>query len=107
MSLRISLPFAIALGLLATPALAQPTQPPPDRDRTMEMNRDARMHDMDRHHDRMNGNRMDRDRMDRMDRRGSDWRTMRWCRSMSYRRMMRNSRCRWMMHRHHDRMHRM
>lgn len=101
MGSTIYLPLAIAIGLIATPTLAQPTNPPPDRDQTM-MNRDARMHDNAemRHHG------SERDRMS-MDRRGSDWRTMRWCRSMSYRRMMRNPRCRWLMHRHRDRMHHM
>jgi hypothetical protein len=99
MDARIYLPLAIALGLIAVPAVAQPANPPPDRDRTM-MNRDARMHDTMQMHD-------ERSHHDRMDRRGSDWRTMRWCRSMSYRRMMRNPRCRWLMHRHSGRMHHM
>ena len=101
MNPRIYLPLAIALGLVATPTIAQPTNPPPDRDQTM-MNRDARMHDTTQmHHDSSR-----RDRMS-MDRRGSNWRMMRRCRSMSYRRMMRNSHCRWLMRRHSDRMHHM
>ena len=98
MSPRIYLPLAIALGLVATPTIAQPTNPPPDRDRTI-MNPDARTHDTTRVHDGWSR----RDRMS-MDRRGSNWRMIRWCRSMSFRRMMRNPRCRWLRHRHSERM---
>lgn len=98
MSPKVYLPLAIALGLVATPTIAQPTNPPPDRDRTT-MNGDARTHDTSGMHRDMSGH----DRMS-MDRRGSNWRTMRWCRSMSYRRMMQNPRCRSLMHRHSDRM---
>src|SRR5690348_13541276 len=99
MSLRTYLPLAIAIGVIAASAVAQPTppaNPPTDRDRAM-MDQDARMHD------RMHDDRSGRDHMS-MRHHDSDWRTMRWCRSMSYRRMMRNPRCRWLMHRHSDRM---
>lgn len=94
----IFFPVAIALGLITAPAAAQssyPPPPPPDRDQSM-MNQDNSMHRPGMHHE-------GRDRMS-MDRRHSDWRTMRWCRSMGYRRMMRNPRCRWLMG-HADRMH--
>ena len=99
MSPKVYLPMAILLGLIAVPAVAQPayppTNPPPDRDRAM-MNPDARMH-----HDWS-----DRDRRG-MHGRGPDWRTIRWCRSMPYRRMMRIPRCRWLVRGHGDRMHHM
>lgn len=90
---------AIAFGLMASPAFAQPSNPPPDRD-PAAMHQDAMHHDV-RHDDAMA-------RHDRMSMRGrmSDARMARWCHSMSYRQMMRNPRCRMMMHMHHhsDRM---
>lgn len=91
----IYMPVAIALGLVTAPAAAQSNypSPPPDRDRSM-MNQDNPMHHPEMRHDW-------RDHMS-MDRR--HWRTMRWCRSMGYRRMMHNPRCRWLMG-HADRMH--
>jgi hypothetical protein len=93
----------VALGLLASPTFAQPVPNPNDNYSQMQ-HRDSMTHnDMSRrsHMDmgRMSHDRMSRDRM------------MRWCHSMSYRRMMRNPRCRMMMHMHHmhhmDRMHHM
>lgn len=101
MSLRVYLPLAISLGLIAAPAVAQPANPPTNRDRAM-VNQDARMQGDTRTRHDWSG----RDRM-AMNRRGSDWRTMRWCRSMPYRRMIRNPRCRWLMRGHSDRMHHM
>lgn len=94
---------AIAFGLMASPVFAQPSSPPPDRD-PAAMNQDTMHHDV-RHDDAMT-------RHERMSMHGrmSDARVARWCHSMSYRRMMRNPRCRMMMHmhRHHsDRMHHM
>lgn len=77
----------VALGLLASPAFAQPVPNPGDNPQMAHQ-------DMSRHsHMDMRG-RMSHDRL------------MRWCHSMSYRRMMRNPRCRWLMHHMHH-MHRM
>ena len=98
---------AIAFGLMASPAFAQPSNPPPDRD-PAAMHQDA-MHQDAMHHDVRHDDAMARH--DRMSMRGrmSDARMARWCHSMSYRRMMRNPRCRMMMHMHHhsDQMRRM
>lgn len=85
----IYVPLAIALGVVTSPLAAQ-AYPPSDRDRAM-MEQDNRMHHHDMHNDRY------------MERHDSYWRTMRWCRSMPYRRMMRIPRCRWLM-RHSGRM---
>lgn len=94
---------AIAFGLMASPALAQPSNPPPPDHDAAAMHQDAMHHDA-RHDDAMT-------RHDRMSMHGrmSDARMARWCHSMSYRRMMRNPRCRMMMRMHHhsDRMHHM
>lgn len=95
---RLFVGSVVALGLLASPAFAQPTPNPADNS-SQTMHRDSMTHhDMSRH-SHMEMGRMSHDRM------------MRWCHSMSYRRMMRNPNCRMMMHRHHmphrDRMHRM
>jgi hypothetical protein len=94
---------AVALGLLASPVVAQQSSPPPDSDA-------AAAHQDAMHHDAMT--RHDMDRHDRMSMHGrmSNARMMRWCRSMSHRQMMRNPHCRSMMMgmRHHsDRMHHM
>lgn len=98
MNLKTSLPLAVALGLMASSAAAQSNNPPPNRDRAM-IDRGARMHDEARmHRDRYADRRMAMDR-------GRSWRMTRWCHSMPWRRMMRNPRCRWLMHqRHSDRM---
>lgn len=100
MKLSICFGAAIAVGLMASPALAQPTNPPPERDASA-MHQDSMHHDA-RHDDAMT-------RHDRMSMHGrmSDARMARWCHSMSYRRMMRNPRCRMMMHHRPDHMHRM
>lgn len=72
----------VALSLLASPAFAQPV-PNPDDNPQMTHN------DMSRHSHMEMRDRMSRDHM------------MHWCHSMSYRRMMRNPHCRWMMHHMH------
>jgi hypothetical protein len=93
---------ALALALVASPAVAQSNNPPPDRDQATMQN-----HAM-RHDSRMSHDEMSRHNDMSMHGRMSDRRMMRWCHSMSYRRMMHNWRCRSMMHRHHsDRMHHM
>lgn len=94
MKFRTILPLAMALGAIASPAAAQPNPPPPDEPAV----RDARMHDDARmHHDaRMHGDWAGRPGMGMH----GQWRMMRWCRSMGYHRMMRNPRCRWLMHHH-------
>ena len=80
---------ALVVSLLASPSLAQPV-PNPGEDNAQMMHHDTmRHHEMSRH--------------SRMDMRGRTSRDhmMRWCHSMSYRRMMRNPNCRAMMHLHH------
>lgn len=100
---RLFVGSVVALGLLASSTFAQ-TVPNPDDNNTQAMHRDAMTHyDMSRH-SRMDMGRISHDRMSRD-------RMMRWCHSMSYRRMMRNPHCRMMMRMHHmhhsDRMHHM
>ena len=86
---RLFVAPVVALGLFASPALAQPAPGPDDHPQMTHS-------DMSRHSHMQMHDRMSRDRM------------MRWCHSMSYRRMMRNPQCRSMMHmRHTDRMHHM
>lgn len=106
----IYLGMALALSLTASPGFAQPTNDQTHRDRTMSnrdssTRRDTDRRDMDRHD-------MDRHDMGRhrhwMHHGMWDSHTMRWCRSMSHRRMMMNPRCRAMMHtRYSHRMHHM
>jgi len=102
---RLFVGSVVALGLMASPVFAQPVPNPEDN------NPQAMHHDTMTHHDMSRHSRMDMGRMshDRMshDRMSHD-RMARWCHSMSYRRMMREPRCRMMMHMHHsDRMHHM
>jgi hypothetical protein len=79
---------ALALGLVASPAVAQSTSPPGSAPTQQEpMTR----HGMS-HHTSMS-----------MHGRMSDRQMRRWCQSMSHRRMMMNRRCRSMMQMHHSR----
>jgi hypothetical protein len=93
---RLFMGSVLALSMLASPTVAQPVPNPED---SPMQHRDAMTHDeMSRHYHMGMHDRMARDRM------------MRWCRSLSYRRMMRNPRCRMLMHmhmHHMDRMHHM
>jgi hypothetical protein len=91
MKLATCLGAVVALGLMASAATAQSNNPPTDRDQ-------AAMH-----HDTMPGHDMRHDHMSMHGRMGNA-QMMRWCHSMSHRRMMMNPHCRAMMHRHH-RMH--
>ncbi|HZC38894.1 MAG TPA: hypothetical protein VE221_09515 [Sphingomicrobium sp.] len=108
---RLYMGMALALGLITSPALAQPTSDQTNRDRGA-MNRDATTrHDTSRHdtyrHDTYRHD-MTRHGHMWMHRGMSDSHMMRWCRSMSHRRMMMNPSCRAMMHmRYSHRMHHM
>ena len=99
--MRNSLYLAMAAAaLIASPAVAQSTDRHDQTSTAMHQDSMAR-HDMsgdrDMHHRNMS-----------MHRGMSQSAMMRWCHSMSHRRMMMNSRCRSMMHMHHwDRMHHM
>ena len=114
---------ALALALVASPAVAQSNTMHSDHDRATtqdngmtrhDMSRDRHMsmrHDMSRDRHMAMRHEMSRDRHMRMHGRMSEERMMRWCHSMSHRRMMMNPRCRSLMHMHHwdrrDRMHHM
>jgi hypothetical protein len=102
---------AVALALVASPAVAQSNTMQSDHDRATMQDNGMMRHDMSRDRHMSMRHEMSRDRHMRMHGRMSEERIMRWCHSMSHRRMMMNPRCRSLMHTHHwdrrDRMHHM
>ena len=102
---------ALALALVASPAVAQSNTMHSDHDRATTQDNGMTRHDMSRDRHMSMRHEMSRDRHMRMHGRMSEERMMRWCHSMSHRRMMMNPPCRSLMHTHHwdrrDRMHHM